>query len=74
MEKFIRVSDIKYVADPNKDHDVTVFSAEEIADSVRGVSYWVWNGAVYICSNCGCGSRDESRFCKFCGARNERQI
>ena len=72
MEKFIRVSDIKYVSDPCKDHDVTVFTAEEIADRTRGVGVWVNNGDKWVCSNCGCGSRERSEFCKYCGARNGR--
>ena len=62
MEKFIRVSDI------NKEK-YNVLTAEEIADSVRGVMYWEWNGVNFICTKCGCASRENSRFCKFCGAR-----
>lgn len=65
MEKFIRVSDI------NKDH-APIFTAEEIADRTRGVGVWVENGGKVICSNCGCGSRERSEFCKYCGARNGR--
>ena len=63
MEKFIRVSDI------NKDH-APVYTAEEIADSYRGVGSWVWNGDVFLCTSCGCGSKDDKRFCKYCGSRN----
>ena len=64
MEKYVRVSEM------NKDHPV-VFTAEEIVDNARGVGSWMWNGANFVCSNCICGSRESSRFCKFCGARME---
>lgn len=63
MEKFIRVSDM------NKDH-APVYTAEEIADNARGVASWMWNGEMFICTNCGSGSRDDKRFCKYCGSRN----
>ena len=64
MEKYVRVNAM------NKEHP-TVYTAEEIADNVRGVGWWIWNGANFVCSNCNCGSREDSRFCKFCGARME---
>lgn len=63
MEKYIRVSDL------GKDKP-KIATAEEIADAVRGVGEWVWNGANYVCTHCLCGSRENSRFCKFCGSRN----
>ena len=62
MEKYIKVFDIE------KEHP-QVFSGEEIADSVRGVVPWIWNGSVWKCGKCGCGSKDKSRFCKYCGAK-----
>ena len=65
MEKYIRVSDI------NKDH-APIFTAEEIADKTRGVGTWVQVGDKWVCTNCGCGSRERSEFCKYCGARNGR--
>ena len=65
MEKFIRVSDI------NKDH-APVYTAEEIANSFRGVGVWVKNGDKWDCGHCGCTSRDRSEFCKFCGSLNGR--
>lgn len=64
MEKFVRVSDI------GKEH-APVYTAEQIADNVRGVGCWLWNGANFVCSNCNCGSRENRRFCKYCGARME---
>ena len=66
MEKYVRVSAM------NKEHP-TVYTAEEIADSVRGVGEWVWDGSRYNCPICGCGSKDGGRFCKFCGARMENR-
>ena len=63
MEKFIRV------VDKDNDHP-TVYTAEEIADNVRGVGEWVWNGEKYLCTVCGALSRDGKRFCGYCGARN----
>lgn len=62
MEKYVRASDV------GKDR-AKVFTAEEIADNVRGVGRWFYNGSVYLCENCGCGSKDKSRYCKYCGAR-----
>lgn len=64
MEKYVRVSEMK------KDHP-TVFTAEEIADSVRGVGSWMWDGVRFTCPVCRCGSKDGGRYCKFCGARME---
>ena len=64
MEKYIRVSEM------NKDRPA-VFTAEEIADNVRGVGKWIWNGDKFICPVCACGSRDGRRFCQYCGARME---
>lgn len=62
MEKFVRVSDI------GKDKPA-IYTAEEIADNVRGVGRWIWDGSHYICDKCGCKSREGKRFCGYCGAR-----
>lgn len=64
MEKYVRVSDF------GKDKP-KIFSAEEIADAVRGVGEWVWNGDKFLCTHCGALSRDGKRFCGYCGARNK---
>lgn len=48
-----------------------VYTAEEIADAVRGVGTWVQVGDKWVCTECGCGSRDPKRFCGYCGARNK---
>lgn len=64
MEKFIRV------VDKDKDHP-TVYTAEEIADNVRGVGEWVWRNGKAYCTRCGAASRDGKRFCQYCGSRNE---
>ena len=63
MEKYVRVNEL------NKDKP-TVYTAEEIADAVRGVDEWVWNGSIYVCGRCGCGARDPKNFCGYCGSRN----
>lgn len=64
MEKFVRVSDI------GKEH-APVYTAEQIADSYRGVGEWVKVGDKDYCPNCGCASREPKRFCAYCGARNK---
>ena len=62
MEKYVRVSDI------GKDH-AKVYTAEEIADSVRGKTQFIWNGTKWICDKCGCAVRDPVHFCGYCGAK-----
>lgn len=62
MEKYIRV------CEAGKEQP-KIFTAEEIADSVRGVGTWIWDGAKYHCSNCGAASREGKRFCQYCGAK-----
>lgn len=64
MEKFVRVSDI------GKEH-APVYTAEQIADSYRGVGEWHDWGNNVMCGNCSAISRDRNRFCKYCGARME---
>ena len=64
MEKFVRVSDI------GKEH-AQVYTAEQIADSYRGVGAWHSYGYNVVCSNCSCIASAPSRFCKYCGARME---
>lgn len=49
----------------------TVYTAEEIADAVRGVGELEWNGEKFMCTHCGALSRDAKRFCGYCGARNK---
>ena len=63
MEKYIRVCEAAK-------EQPTIYTAEEIADNVRGVGEWQWDGSKYICPKCGCGSRDGKRFCGYCGERN----
>ena len=64
MEKYIRVSEL------SKDKP-TVYTADEIADIVRGVGVWVKVGDKWACNNCGCYSRDPKNFCGYCGSRNK---
>ena len=69
MEKYVRVTDIKLDTTLQLKEHPAILTAEEIADNLRGVGSWVWNGTNYLCDVCGCGSRENNRFCKFCGAR-----
>jgi hypothetical protein len=62
MEKYVRVSDI------GKDKPA-VYTAEEIADSVRGAGKWEYDGGKCVCFKCGCVNRDGKRFCTYCGAK-----
>lgn len=62
MEKYVRVSELK------NEHP-KVFTAEEIADNLRGNHGWKKEGDKYVCLDCWNVSRDCSRFCKYCGAR-----
>lgn len=64
MEKFVRVSDI------GKEH-APVYTAEQIADSYRGVGEWLPWGQNVVCGKCHSISRDGGKFCKYCGARME---